>query len=124
MQTRILSKNELFEAVICLKKGLPVIFPTETVYGLGACIFDRKGIQKIFSLKNRPSDNPLIAHIASVKDTQKIALDLDARFELLAKQFLARTTCTCGQKKSSHSRYCNGRAKQYCDSNAGKQNCP
>ncbi len=87
MKTVILSKNKLSEAVVCLKKGLPVIFPTETVYGLGASIFDQEGIQKIFSLKKRPPDNPLIAHIAAFEDIQKIALNLDSRFHLLAEKF-------------------------------------
>lgn len=51
------------EAAQILKRGGLVAFPTETVYGLGADIFDEKAVSKIFSAKRRPADNPLIAHI-------------------------------------------------------------
>jgi L-threonylcarbamoyladenylate synthase len=40
-----------------------VAFPTETVYGLGANALDTKAVEKIFILKNRPSNNPLIVHV-------------------------------------------------------------
>ena len=43
-------------------------FPTETVYGLGANAFDREAVAKIFVAKGRPSDNPLIVHVADKSD--------------------------------------------------------
>src|SRR5688572_29203170 len=54
------------KAAELVRKGGIVAFPTETVYGLGANIFDEKAIEKIFIAKGRPSDNPLIAHIGSL----------------------------------------------------------
>jgi L-threonylcarbamoyladenylate synthase len=54
------------EAASFLKGGGVVAFPTETVYGLGANIFDEASLGKIFAAKQRPVDNPLIAHIASI----------------------------------------------------------
>lgn len=45
-----------------------VAFPTETVYGLGANVFDEKAVRKIFTAKRRPSDNPLIAHISDIRE--------------------------------------------------------
>ena len=54
------------EAAAFVKRGGIVAFPTETVYGLGADVFDEFAIRKIFAAKNRPADNPLIAHIGSM----------------------------------------------------------
>jgi len=51
-----------------IKRGGTVAFPTETVYGLGADIFNEDAIRKIFEAKQRPTDNPLIAHIADARD--------------------------------------------------------
>ena len=56
-----------------IRKGGIVAFPTETVYGLGASVFDEKGIIKIFIAKERPSDNPLIVHIADTDHLQLVA---------------------------------------------------
>lgn len=53
------------KAVEILKSGDPVAFPTETVYGLGADAWNPDAIGKVFEVKGRPSDNPLIVHIAS-----------------------------------------------------------
>lgn len=60
-------KSQLQQAVSIIKNGGIVAFPTETVYGLGANVFDEKAIQKIFYTKNRPADNPLIVHISSLE---------------------------------------------------------
>lgn len=51
------------QAAACLRNGGTVIFPTETVYGLGAHALDPEATQKIYAAKGRPSDNPLIVHI-------------------------------------------------------------
>jgi len=48
-----------------LKRGEPVAFPTETVYGIGANANDASAVHKIFKAKGRPSDNPLIVHISN-----------------------------------------------------------
>ena len=50
-----------------------VAFPTETVYGLGANVFDITAVKKIYKLKNRPKDNPLIVHISSKKQIDFLA---------------------------------------------------
>lgn len=52
------------EAAEFIGRGGVVAFPTETVYGLGANVFDEKAIAKIFAAKQRPADNPLIAHFS------------------------------------------------------------
>jgi len=59
--------DALSQAVMLLKAGELVAFPTETVYGLGANAFDCNAVQKIFLAKGRPSDNPLIVHVADIE---------------------------------------------------------
>ena len=84
---RILTPAEIDEAASLLIEEEIVGFPTETVYGLGARIFSKKAIEKIFVAKQRPVDNPLIAHIAHVEDVHKIARDIPEEFALLAQAF-------------------------------------
>ena len=66
MDTKVVktTEEELIEAAAILKKGGLVAFPTETVYGLGADALNEEAARKIYAAKGRPSDNPLIAHIA------------------------------------------------------------
>ena len=56
-----------------IKAGGLVAFPTETVYGLGADALNAKASEKIYAAKGRPSDNPLIVHIAKFEDMAQIA---------------------------------------------------
>lgn len=74
------------EAADCLKQGGLVAFPTETVYGLGADGLNDKASEKIYEAKGRPSDNPLIVHIANVKDMDVLAYSNDLA-KLLAESF-------------------------------------
>ncbi len=62
-------------------------FPTETVYGLGANALDPIAVAKIFKLKERPSFDPLIVHIASFDDLEKLTRNLDEKVILLARHF-------------------------------------
>lgn len=59
-----------------IRRGEVVAFPTETVYGLGANVFDEAAIRKIFQAKGRPTDNPLIAHVASLAQIQTLTTHL------------------------------------------------
>lgn len=69
MVTRVLSGNiAIEEGAKLIKDGQVVAFPTETVYGLGGNALDPMSIAKIYQAKGRPSDNPLIVHVASVED--------------------------------------------------------
>lgn len=54
--------------------GAVVAFPTETVYGLGGSALDDKSVGAIYAAKNRPADNPLIVHVASVDQIQRLIL--------------------------------------------------
>lgn len=75
------------EAGALLKEGALVAFPTETVYGLGANALDEKAAAKIYAAKGRPSDNPLIVHIAELSDLEKITKDIPKEAYLLAEKF-------------------------------------
>lgn len=70
-----------------LKKGGLVAFPTETVYGLGANALDAKASAKIYAAKGRPSDNPLIVHIAEKEALYAIAKNVSEKAERLAEKF-------------------------------------
>jgi L-threonylcarbamoyladenylate synthase len=87
MTTVILKNFDLEPAVLSLQRGDPVVFPTETVYGLGAVIFQEESVKKIFEIKQRPSDNPLIAHIASLDQLELIAEEISPLIYKLAEEF-------------------------------------
>jgi L-threonylcarbamoyladenylate synthase len=76
--------------VICnlIKNGELVIFPTETVYGIGANALDAEAVGKIFIAKGRPSDNPLIVHVAKKDDIDKIAKDITEVEAKLIEHFM------------------------------------
>lgn len=67
--------------------GVPVAFPTETVYGLGANAFDDEGVKRIFAAKGRPSDNPLIVHVYDGYPIEDIAEIKYSYAKKLAKTF-------------------------------------
>lgn len=79
--------KQLGLAASILKKGGLVVFPTETVYGLGANALDREAAKKIYAAKGRPSDNPLIVHIASFEQLGEVAAQIPAVARELADRF-------------------------------------
>lgn len=94
MKTEIIKVNreqfdeaELEFAAKCLREGKLVAFPTETVYGLGGNAFDATASARIYEAKGRPSDNPLIVHIADVKALEELAVDVPDAAYYLADAF-------------------------------------
>ena len=75
------------EAAEILRRGGLVAFPTETVYGLGGLATDTSAAKKIYEAKGRPSDNPLIIHVASPADAEKYAYT-DGLYYKLAEAFM------------------------------------
>lgn len=75
------------EAGALLKEGALVAFPTETVYGLGANALDEEAAAKIYAAKGRPSDNPLIVHIADIESLPKITEEIPEAAVKLAERF-------------------------------------
>ncbi len=71
-----IDRSDIGEAVDALRDGKTVVFPTETVYGLGALASDPGACRKIFEAKNRPADNPLIVHIASMEEFLSLSMNV------------------------------------------------
>ena len=70
-----------------LRTGGVVAFPTETVYGLGANALDAAAVAKVFTLKGRPSTNPLIVHVATVEQAKAVTSHWTPAAEVLAAKF-------------------------------------
>lgn len=70
-----------------IERGGLVAFPTETVYGLGANCLDARAVEKIFAVKNRPADNPLIAHISDISMLDTVAKDVPDGIKPLFEAF-------------------------------------
>jgi L-threonylcarbamoyladenylate synthase len=88
MKTKILKGlSGAKEAGKIIREGGIVVFPTETVYGLGANAFDAEAVKKIFVAKGRPADNPLIVHVASIKDLEKVANEVPDVTKRLIERF-------------------------------------
>ena len=64
-------KIEINKAKKILKKGDLIIFPTETVYGLGGDATNKNAIKKIYDIKKRPLNNPIICHFKNIKTITK-----------------------------------------------------
>ncbi len=89
MKTKIVTVHSpkaevLAEAGRILREGGLVVFPTETVYGLGGNATDAKAAQKIYAAKGRPSDNPLIIHVADPRDAEAYAVTSPLYYRLAA----------------------------------------
>ncbi|MFP4432653.1 MAG: L-threonylcarbamoyladenylate synthase [Spirochaetaceae bacterium] len=66
---------EIGRAAEAIRAGRLVVFPTETVYGLGANALDAEAVARIFDAKGRPGDNPLIVHIADIAELSTVVKD-------------------------------------------------
>jgi len=82
-----IDREILSEAGEILRRGGLVAFPTETVYGLGADALQEEASAKIYAAKGRPSDNPLIVHIAKYEDLKKITKEIPEAAKRLADAF-------------------------------------
>ena len=83
----VAQENELACAASVLQAGGLVVFPTETVYGLGGDATRDEAAKKIYAAKGRPSDNPLIIHIANPADAEQYAVTNELYYRL-AKAFM------------------------------------
>lgn len=94
MQTKVISVTDpaksaevLAEAAAIIRRGGLVVFPTETVYGLGADATNAGAAKAVYAAKGRPSDNPLIIHVARPEDAEPYAVTTPTYYKL-AKQFM------------------------------------
>ncbi|MBO6829599.1 L-threonylcarbamoyladenylate synthase [Allomuricauda sp.] len=83
----LLGPDELEKAVAILKKNDVLAIPTETVYGLAGNIYSEEAIAKIFELKKRPLNNPLIVHLHKMEQVHEIVAEFPSKAKLLAEQF-------------------------------------
>ncbi|AAK80825.1 L-threonylcarbamoyladenylate synthase [Clostridium acetobutylicum] len=107
MYTKIVNLNEddvdeqiLKEAGEFIKNGKLVVFPTETVYGLGANAEDGEATKKIFEAKGRPQDNPLIIHISDFEDVDKVVRNISDSARKLMREFWPGPMTLIMEKKS------------------------
>ncbi|MEM9064334.1 MAG: L-threonylcarbamoyladenylate synthase [Planctomycetota bacterium] len=75
------------QAIDLLRRGVPVAFPTETVYGLGAIATDEDAVRVVFGMKGRPSNNPLIVHVPSIETAEGLTDTWDDRCKRLSQVF-------------------------------------
>lgn len=89
MKTRLLNTTEsdINQAADIIKRGGLVAFPTETVYGLGADALNAKAVGRVYEAKGRPSDNPMIVHIARASDIGQLTPMLSAEIVALIDNF-------------------------------------
>ena len=87
MNTLLLNGEQVKIGADILRNGGLVAIPTETVYGLGANGLDTDAVGRIFEVKGRPQDNPLILHVASAEDLSSWCRDIPEEALLLAERF-------------------------------------
>ena len=94
-------KINIQEAKKSLINGGLVVFPTETVYGLGGDATNEKAINKIYNIKNRPKNNPLICHFKNIKEIEKNFIINDKSYELAYKFWPGPLTLILEKKVNS-----------------------
>lgn len=87
MTAEKLDEDALKRAGKILQEGGLVAFPTETVYGLGGNALDPRASMKIYAAKGRPSDNPLIIHIAEMEKLSEIVTEIPGKAQILAEKY-------------------------------------
>ena len=85
--TNDIDNDKILRAAEIIKRGGLVVFPTETVYGLGGNALDADAAKKIYAAKGRPSDNPLIIHVSTPEEAEKYCYTNEYYYKL-AKAFM------------------------------------
>lgn len=91
---------DLSEAISALYKGEIIVYPTDTLYGLGADIFNESAVKKIFRIKKRPLIIPLSIAVSSILDLEEVAY-VDKRTRLIVEKFLPGKLTLILEKKDS-----------------------
>ncbi|MCB2203124.1 threonylcarbamoyl-AMP synthase [bacterium] len=89
MNTHLLhtTHTDITTAARLLREGGLVAFPTETVYGLGANALDEQAVRKVYEVKGRPTDNPMIVHVSSVQQARELMQVEPPLFAELTNEF-------------------------------------
>lgn len=94
-----MKKNDFLEALNALKKGEPIVYPTDTLYALGADIYNKNAVKKIFDIKQRPYSIPLPVAVPSIQAIETIAYMNDIAYKI-SNKFLPGTLTIILKKKS------------------------
>lgn len=86
-ETLLPDRKGIARAAAALVRGELVVFPTETVYGVGANALDAHAVARIFAAKGRPADNPLIVHVPEAADARRLSREWPEAAERLARAF-------------------------------------
>ncbi len=87
VQRTLPARDIVTEAAAILRAGGLVAFPTETVYGLGASVLNESALARVFAVKRRPADNPLIAHVADMGQIEVVAEQIPPLCRTLMEAF-------------------------------------
>lgn len=87
MSVQLPTSESIAEAARVIREGGVVVMPTETVYGLACDALNERAVARVFELKGRPNENPLIVHIAGLDDLPKVAESWPPIVERLAERF-------------------------------------
>jgi len=93
-----MSKDIVKKAVLALKKGEIICYPTDTLYGIGADIKNIESVEKVFHIKKRPMNIPLSVAVSSKKSLEKIAF-LNGTADTLIDRFLPGPLCIILKKR-------------------------
>ena len=102
-----MEKNTLSNAIIALKTGKLIVYPTDTLYALGADIFNDDGVKQVFTVKKRPFSNPLPVAVADFASISKIAYTNDV-VKKIVERFLPGPLTIILRKKESVSKFVTG----------------
>ncbi|MBO0466629.1 threonylcarbamoyl-AMP synthase [Enterococcus plantarum] len=87
METKQFTTDEIGEAAELIRQGELIAFPTETVYGLGANALDEQAVKQVYTVKGRPSDNPLIVHVSGFEMVTHYVTDFPKHTKALVDAF-------------------------------------
>ncbi len=102
-----MKKLDLSKAITALRNGQVIVYPTDTLYGLGADIFNDDAVKKIFKIKKREKNNPLSVAVANINEIEKIAV-VDDKTRYLIKTFLPGKLTIVLKKKNNVSNLVTG----------------
>ena len=95
-----MDKQVLSKAISALKSGDIIVYPTDTLYGLGADVFNDNAVKKVFEVKNRPFNLPISIAVSCVNDLEKIAIVDDKAKKIIDVFLPGRLTLILEKKKT------------------------
>lgn len=107
MNSKRYEKNTILNAIVALKAGNLIVYPTDTLYALGADIFNDGSVTKVFTVKKRPFSNPLSVAVADFEAISKIAYTNEF-VKQVVERFLPGSLTIILRKKESASRLVTG----------------